>query len=506
MSKSATALPVTFALSSESPIPLYRQLYDWLRKAILSGQLQAGTRLQSTRELAAELGVSRNTVLNAFEQLLAEGYLEGQVGAGTFVSHSLPDDMLFTTQKKSKVVAVSKRGRALSDFGAKLTKPLASDALSNQATVKPFRHGTPALAEFPKKIWANLLTKHWRKPPLELLTYNDAAGYSPLREAIADYLRASRAVRCEPEQVIIIAGAQQGLDISARLLLNAEDTAWIEDPGYLGARSALISTGAKLVPVPVDDEGFDVNEAIKLSAKAKLVYVSPSHQYPLGVTMSLTRRLALLEWASRAGAWIIEDDYDSEYRYAGRPLAALQGLDKEGRVIYIGTFSKVLFPALRIGYVVAPPDLIDAFTRLRNIQSRFTPSIDQAVVADFINEGHFHRHLRRMRMLYRERQEILLDAIQRNLNGLIEAQSHDAGMHVIGWLQGGLSDQSVENFIAKAGIYAQSLSSLCLRYPRPAGLLMGYAGYNEKQLRAAVRKLAELLSRANKPQSVRKSN
>jgi GntR family transcriptional regulator / MocR family aminotransferase len=491
MPKNATAtVSLTFSLQASIPVPMYRQLYEGVRKAILTGQLRPGTRLQSTRELAIELGVSRNTVMNAFEQLLAEGYLEGQVGSGTFVSHSLPDEMLFVGAKKASTPLVTKKGRTLSQFGTTLSSTFNASPFHNRGPERPFRQGTPAFDEFPNKLWLSLLAKHWRNPPSELLGYGDPAGYAPLRDAIADYLRASRGVQCEAEQIIIVSGAQQALDLAARLLLNPGDVAWIEDPGYLGARSALIGADAYLVAVPINDEGLDVTEGERQAPNAKLVYVSPSHQYPLGITMTLARRLALLEWASRVGAWIIEDDYESEYRYTGRPLAALQGLDKEGRVIYIGTFSKVLFPALRIGYLVVPPDVLEPFIRGRSLLSRFTPSIDQAVLTDFLNEGHFTRHLRRMRMLYVERQEILLDALQRELKGLLEASKHETGMHLIGWLAEGLTDKKAETEAFNQGVFAQALSSFRLNFHHPPGLLLGYAGYNERQIRTGVRKLA----------------
>jgi len=356
--------------------------------------------------------------------------------------------------------------------------------------MRAFRPGTPALDAFPSELWSRLLARRWRNPPRELLSYSLSAGYQPLREAIASYLGAARAVLCEAEQVIIVAGAQQALDLVARLLLNPNDAAWIEDPGYLGTRAAFVGAGARLVPVPIDKEGLDVTAGARAAPDARLAYVSPSHQYPLGVTMSLARRLALLEWASRSGAWIIEDDYDSEYRYRGRPLAALQGLDKEGRVIYLGTFSKVLFPSLRIGYIVAPPDLVDAFAAARGVLSRFTPSMDQAVITDFINDGHFARHIRRMRTLYAERQAVLVETARRELDGLLEVNPHDAGIHLVAWLADGADDLKLSEAASDAGVEAQALSSFSVKHRMRAGLLMGYAGYDERQIRVGVRKLA----------------
>ncbi|HST19575.1 MAG TPA: PLP-dependent aminotransferase family protein [Blastocatellia bacterium] len=493
MSKHSIAVSfTTVSLDNSSPDPLYRQLYDWLRGAILTGQLRPGTRLQSTRELANELGVSRNTVMNAFEQLLAEGYLEGQVGSGTYVSRALPDDMLYIPASRSRTLRLSRKGRVLSERGAALARAAVNASYSSIA-VRAFRPGTPALDAFPSEVWSRLLARRWRNPPRELLGYSNSVGYKALREAIASYLGAARAVNCEPDQVIVVAGAQQALDLVSRLLLGPDDAAWIEDPGYLGTRAAFIGAGARLIPVPVDEEGLDVAAGEARAPDARLVYVSPSHQYPLGVTMSLARRLALLEWANRSGAWIIEDDYDSEYRYAGRPLAALQGLDQEGRVIYLGTFSKVLFPSLRVGYMVVPPDMIDAFAAARGVLSRFTPSIDQAVLADFINEGHFARHIRRMRTLYAERQAVLVETARREMDDLIEVNPHEAGIHLVGWLADSVDDRKASEAAASEGVEAQALSSFSLKHRMRGGLLLGYAGYDKRQIRVGVRKLSTVL-------------
>ena len=503
MSKRSATVPFTTVLLDQSaPAPLYRQLYEWLRRGILSGQLRAGTRLQSTRELASELGVSRNTVMTAFEQLLAEGYLEGQIGSGTYVSRALPDDMLNARPPRLRAIEQGRKGRTISKRGAALaTASVNASRKANESCA--FRPGTPALDVFPAELWSRLLARHWRCPPRELLGYSDSAGYEPLREAISTYLGAARAVRCEPDQVIIVAGAQQALDLAARVLLDKDDAVWVEDPGYLGAKAAFTGAGARLVPVPVDAEGLDVSAGALRSPDARMIYVSPSHQYPLGTTMSLARRLALLEWASRSGAWIIEDDYDSEYRYSGRPLAALQGLDKEGRVIYLGTFSKVLFPSLRLGYLVIPPDVVDAFVNARAILSRFSPSIEQAVLTDFIAEGHFARHIRRMRALYAERQAILVEAARRDLGGLLEVKPHEAGMHLVGWLPDGVDDQEVSEEASKHGVDTQALSLFSMERVGRGALVLGYSGYDERQIRVGVRKLASALQAVAKTRSAK---
>ncbi len=486
-------MPYTFVnLDGAAGVPLYRQLYDELRRAILCGQLRAGTRLPSTRELATELTVSRNTVLNAFEQLLAEGYVEGQVGSGTYVSRALPDELLHARAAQARAQRPAGTGRTLARR-AELYATARVNVSRDSAQTRPFRPGTPALDAFPHTLWARLLARRWRHPTRDLLGYTESAGYRPLREAIANYVGTARAVRCDATQVIVVAGTQQAFDLVPRLLLDEGDTVWHEEPGYLGARVAFISAGARVVPVQVDDEGLDVRAGEAAAPSARLVYVTPSHQYPLGVTMTLARRLALLEWANRAGAWVLEDDYDSEYRYAGRPLAALQGLDAEGRVIYLGTFSKVLFPALRLGYMVVPPDLIEVFTNARGLASRFAPTIEQAVLADFINEGHFARHIRRMRALYAERQAVLLDAAARELAGLLELRPDHAGIHLVGFLPMGVDDEAASRAAADAGITVQPLSAFRYKRGGRGGLLLGYAGYNERQIRAGIRQLAAAL-------------
>jgi GntR family transcriptional regulator/MocR family aminotransferase len=354
--------------------------------------------------------------------------------------------------------------------------------------------GMPALDAFPFAEWSRITSKFWRKPSPDLLFYGDPAGYEPLREQIATYLGAARAVQCDASQVIVISGSQQALELSARLLVDPGDAVWIEDPGYLGARAALAASEARVVPVPVDAEGIDVDAGVRLCADARVAYVTPSHQFPLSVTMSLARRLALLDWAARADAWILEDDFDSEYRYAGRPLASLQGLDGYGRVIYIGTFSKVMFPSLRIGYMVVPPDLVDAFVAARAIVDRHPPTVEQAALAQFMADGHLARHIRRMRMLYEERQQMLLDAGRRELRELIDLQPADTGMHVVGWLPAGADDAEIARRCSAAGVEAAALSAYCLDAKLPPALTLGYAACDERTIREGAGKLAGVLA------------
>jgi GntR family transcriptional regulator/MocR family aminotransferase len=525
------SLPM-IALRAESATPRYRQIYDAVRAAILAGQLAPGTRLPATRALAAALGVARNTVVNAFEQLIAEGYLESQVGAGTTVARMLPDARPGPTlrppphlqwrgeersgndqrdrrdqavrsdhpapsadgEQGSRAATGGPRVGPLSRRGALLATTRVSVG-AQPAPVQPFRTGTPDFAAFPSTVWARITAQHWQRPAPELLTYGDPAGYAPLRAAIAAYLGEARAVRCTPDQVIVVAGSQQGVDLAARLLLDPGDAAWVEDPGYLGARAALTAAGAHLVPVPVGPEGLDVAAGMARAPHARLAYVAPSHHFPLGVMLSLQARLALLDWAAREHAWVVEDDYDSEYRYGGRPLAAMQGLDHAGRVIYVGTFSKVLFPALRLGYVVVPPDVAPAFAAARALADRHSPTVEQAILADFIAEGHFARHIRRMRTLYGARQAALIDAVQGEIGDLLMLAPANAGMHLVAWLPEGADDQHISQCLADVGITAHPVSSFALAVTLRSGLLLGYAAFPEATLREGVARLARVLRR-----------
>jgi GntR family transcriptional regulator/MocR family aminotransferase len=359
------------------------------------------------------------------------------------------------------------------------------------ASACAFRPGIPALDAFPRDLWARMAARLYRQSRFDLFSYGDPAGHPPLRRAIAEYLRAARGVNCSWEQVIVTSGSQQALDLAARVLLDPGDTAWVEDPGYFGARGAWTAAGLRCVPVPVDADGLSVAQGEVLAPQARMAYVSPSHQYPLGVTMSLKRRMALLNWARRRSAWIAEDDYDSEFRYAGRPLAALQGLDTNGRVIYIGTFSKVLFPALRLGYMVAPAGAVDAFAAARALADRHPPGPSQALVAEFLAGGHFARHVRRMRTLYAERQAALLAAARREWAGLLEVAPADAGMHLVAWLPKGSSDGDASRRAAEAGVSAPPLSAYYhdSAAARP-GLLLGYPCVNGRRIQEGARRLA----------------
>lgn len=473
-----------------SGVPLYQQLYTHMRRAILRGELKGGTKLPSTRALADEFNISRNTVLNAYRQLTAEGYLESVEGSGSFVVHVLPDLLLAPSElniladnrgTESRQVILSEHAQS------QLVSSQTPDALSP----RPFSSETPALDVFPYDTWSRLIVRQARRMTGNTAKYQESGGYLPLREAIAAHVAVSRQVHCTPEQIVIVSGSQGALDLSARMLVNDGDPVWLEDPGYTGARGAFLGIGAKIIPVPVDEDGLVVAAGIKRAPQARLVYITPSHQFPLGFTMSPSRRLELLDWAKRTNAYILEDDYDSEYRYADRPLATLQGLDTAGRVIYVGTFSKVMFPALRIGYLILPPQLVEPFLKVRRLINVHNPILEQAVLTDFIVEGHFARHLRRMRTLYAERRLVLLNALRKLP---LEIYSPEAGIHCIGWLPEGMDEAAVIRGAAAHDLDLSPVSAFCINPFRRKGLLLGYAAFNGQQLRSGVRRLGALLS------------
>jgi GntR family transcriptional regulator / MocR family aminotransferase len=376
--------------------------------------------------------------------------------------------------------------RRMSRRGVALTRLPAQSWLDNLGA---FRVSLPALDHFPIGLWSKLVARHSRRPARGIMAYGDAMGYLPFREAIAEYLGAVRGVRCDASQILVTTGSQQALQLSAHVLLDPEDRVWMEEPGYPGARQAFITAGAQLIPVRVDHDGMNVAEIIRRGRDARAVYVTPSHQYPMGMTMDATRRMLLLNWAARFGAWIIEDDYDSEYRFRSRPIASLQGLDSDGRVIYVGTFSKVMFPALRLGYVVVPKDLVSVFSVARDAADIFSSTLYQAVMTDFIREGHFARHIRRMRMLYMDRRRALVKAIQMQMGDITEVIGAEAGMHLVALLPADTDDVAVCRKAAQKGISAMPLSTCYLKPPTRSGLILGYGGTSVHQIHDGIRKL-----------------
>lgn len=459
-------------------------LYGELRSAILEGRLAAGARLPSSRDFARQYELSRGTVVSVVERLQAEGYVTSRVGFGTLVNR-----VEVPRSARQAAAPPAYIRRVLSTY--KRPQPWLDVAFVESA--RPFRIGVPAINEFPSEVWGRIAADRARNFRSWLKKEADRRGYRPLRDGIAEYLRTSRGVRCTAEQIVIVSGIQQALDLLSRLLLKKSDPIWMEDPGYFGARIAFENVGARIIAVPVNDEGLSVSSGIKICPDAKGAYVTPAHQFPLGVTMSLERRMALLSWASRAGAFVIEDDYDSEYRFEGPPLPALQSLDNHSSVIFIGSFSKSLFPALRVGYVVLPAPLIDLFVGLRYRTDFRNSSFDQAVLCDFIVDGHLARHLRRMRNLYAERLEALMQGAKQHLSGLLEISNVRAGLYTIGYLKNEMTSGQAEKLAAAQGVEVLGVDRFTLRRPDPNAVLLGFGGFDEVAIRQGLIRLAKTL-------------
>ena len=473
--------------------PMYQQLAEAIREAVRTGGLRPGEKLPSTRGLSRALGIGRNTTTAAYEQLIAEGYLEAEVGSGTRVSRQLPETLLYAPA----ALAARGAGRQSPGLSARGRDMVGDNpsAPPRQAP-RPFQPHYPALDAFPHDLWRRLANRRLERMPETLAVGVDSLGYPPLRQAIADYLGASRGVRCESEQVVIIAGAQQGFELVARLLLDPGDAMWMEEPGYRAASWVFEQAGIAACPVPVDEAGLDVGAGKALSGQARLAYVTPSSQWPMGITMSLPRRLELLAWARDNRAWILEDDYTGEFRYAGRPLPAIHGLDDSGLVVYLGTFSKVLFPGIRLAYLVVPQELSRAFAAARWKTGRYAAALEQAVLTDFIEGGHFARHLRRMRTLYGARQEALLESLGSEMNGLLEVARRDAGMQLVARAASGISESVIVSAAAAAGIGFHQVSHYSARPEEVSGLILGFASFAEDQIRAAAKAWAAACDRA----------
>ncbi|MGH9476456.1 MAG: PLP-dependent aminotransferase family protein [Terriglobales bacterium] len=488
--------PFAIAISRTAGGVIHRQLYTWFQRAIANGTLRPGQSVPSSRALAAELAISRAPVLCAYEQLMAEGYLEPVRGAGTRVVRSIPGD-----DARQLGDARSQPDRREGGSGKRGPRRVASFARQARGDeVQPwlrlrgaFRMHSAALAEFPVGVWSQLLARHARHATPSSLDYGDSMGMPALREALAAYLGVARAVRCRGAQVIVTSGSQQALALAARALLEPGDHIWMEEPGYPGAHQAFRAAGLRMAPVPVDGEGLVVEEGRHRCPQARAVYLTPSHQYPLGMVMSATRRLQLLQWASRTGAWVLEDDYDSEFRYGTTPIAALQGLDADQRVIYIGTFSKVLFPSLRIGYMVLPPDLAARFAAVRDAADICPAFLHQAVAADFLREGHFGHHVRRMRLHYQGLRDCLDHELARQLPGRLEPVGARAGMHLAVLLPPGTSDRAISATALARGLSLLPLSFCRLRPGARPGLVLGYGSLSAGQIRDGVRELAACL-------------
>lgn len=476
------------AVDRRSEKPLHRQIYDAFRTMILDGRLESGQQIPSTRALAEETRISRIPVLDAYAQLLAEGYIESRSGAGTFVKGSLSDQLPVVSPPASGI-----RHDAGDEAISRFAKLLPVERTPWFPSSGAFSVGQIAYDHFPFSVWSGLVGRHARRVHASSMSYADPMGADGFRQAIARYLRSARAVRCEVSQIMIVNGSQHALDLSARVLLDPDSAVWIEEPGYELLRHTLLLSNCRLVPVPVDNEGLDVAAGVKLCPSARAAFVTPSHQYPLGTTMSAARRLQLVEWAHRSNAWIVEDDYDSEYRYASMPVASMQGLDPGSRVVYIGTFSKTLFPALRLGYIVIPPALVPRFVAVRRANDLFPSHECQSALADFIDAGHFARHIRKTRRLYAERRNALAQALQKEFGSEIEILGAEAGMHLVMTLPPGLSDQKIALRAAQDGLWLWPLSSAYLGGAPRQGFILGFGGTKADAMPQQVRRLRKAI-------------
>ena len=487
-------------LDAEGVRPIHRQIYDDVRARILSGQLEPGTLLPSTRILAENLRVSRNTIVAAYERLRAEGYVTSWPGAGTRVSTMLPDTMIRAGGPGTLEVVRTRRRPATLQYGLsrraeRLVRLHALNGPSAPHAPRAFRNDAPTIDAFPLALWNQSLARAMRQIPPRHLSYGETFGLRELRELVARYVSAARGVRCSVDQVMITCGSQQALTLAAGVLVNPGDKVWVEDPGYAGARGAFAFAEAEIVPVPVDAEGLDVGAGQLLAADARVAFVTPSRQLPLGVRMSRERRIQLLDWAWASHAWVLEDDRDSEFRYSSRPVPSLQGMDTEGCVLYVGTFSKAMFPALRLGYLVVPNQLRDAFVAARHFSDLHQSYVEQAAMAAFMREGHFERHVRRVRRVYLERQQHLVAEATRYLAGRLTLEPADAGMEIIAWLHATDDDIAVTKSVRAEGVEVVPLSPIVVKRQLPPGLILGYGGLGPREITDGVQRMARALER-----------
>jgi GntR family transcriptional regulator/MocR family aminotransferase len=493
MARPAAQIPIElFEPLRGQPEPYYLQLYETIRQAILNGRLPPDTALPGARALARWLRVSRGTVVNAYEMLLYEGYLYSRPRSGMFVASILPDNPLVPLSLGE------------GDLGSVAGEPIrpshqqpGNEALDDEP-VPPFDENQPAIEAFPFKIWSRLAVRRLRRIAPYLYTSSTSTGYRPLREAIASYVAAARSVDCDPDQVFVVAGSRLALALVIRALLSPGSPVMLEDPGHDAAYEALREAGMRVLAVPVDEEGLDVEAAMTVQPTPRLVFITPSHQYPLGVTMSLRRRLALIDWARRESIWVLEDDLDGEFRYSGRPLPALTGIDHHQRTIYLANFGRVLLPGLNLSYLIVPDELVDTFVHAREFMDLHPPILEQVILTDFIVEGHFARHIRRLRELYAQRQAVLLEAAGRDLTGLLDLVPRQSGMYLHGWLAEDIPELEAVRRAEERGIYVNPIGAFRSQ-PRPeerGGLVLGFAGFDALAIQEGVRQLAQALEEA----------
>ncbi len=507
MGKTSSSIELGFIrLSRRKRQSLATQLYVAISQAILDGQLAKGFRLPSTRGLAEDLSVSRTTVISAFEQLTAEGYLTGAVGKGTFVSEQLPEEhqlahfrspLLDDANRSANSVPTGQSSGnqtaqklKLGRFGETLQATSNQSPDYEEESMIPFLPGVPALDEFPIDVWSRIVRRTWKDQRTIQLSYGSPAGHRPLRRAIAEYVRAFRGVKCHERQVFVVSGTQQAVGLVARLLINAGDQVLFEDPGYAGARSTFEAAGAQIIPVEVDDSGFNVEQAIEKSRKPRLAYVTPSHQFPMGVTLSIERRMKLIDWARSTGGLIFEDDYDSEYRYSHRPIPSLQGLGGFDNTIYVGSFSKVIFPSLSMGYVIVPDGMVSVMSKAIDLSSRPPSMMDQLVLTDFISEGHFARHLRRMRQVHQQRRLALVESVETHLADHLEIVGCEAGLHCAAMLKRTMNDREISKKLMEVGVITRPLSNYFVAgKTKNPGLVLGFASSSPARTKNAVKKM-----------------
>ena len=475
-------------IDRRSGIPLYQQLDTALRGLVLDGTLVPGQKLPSSRELAGDLGVSRITVKSVYEQLVAEGFADAKVGAGTFVAKGLD------TWKTEVDPVVPRRKLPEADLPNR-----ARDIMSTRANIRHgetggFRPGVPALDLFPVKLWNRYMSRAMVDDGRRNLSYGHAQGHPELRRAIGRHLGDARGVQVDPSQIVITSGGQQAFAMLAFVLLNQGDTVWYEDPGHIAGRDILRLAGADVASVPIDEQGMDIAYAIARHRRARLIFTTPSHQQPLGTTMSLTRRLALLGYAQENDAWIVEDDYDSEFRYRGRPLPALGALDTDGRVFYVGTFSKSMFAAIRLGYIVVPSGKTEAFVKARNLLGQGSSAATELALARFMEDGRLVEHIRKMRRAYRSRRDVLLECLARDCADHLDVQPTDAGMHLIAWLKRGLGDYKTHAALLDAGIESLPMSVYADQPIEKQALVLGFTGTSETQIPRLVSRMAKTLA------------
>ena len=493
--------PLGLTLDPTSDVPLHRQIGHQIRAAILDRRLAPGLKLPSSRLMATELGCARGTILAAVDQLVAEGYVVAQAASGLSVATNLPDEMLASPKVAGRRSPTSPAAPVLS---RRTSAALAAADLAGQTTEPSFDEspiafptGQPDRAAFPFALWAKLLEREWRQPPWAIAGALHPFGHPVLRDAIASYLGMARGFRCEASAVVVTSGMRQSLSLFARLVLDAGQEAWIEEPGFVGTHEAMAMAEVKAVPVPIDAQGFPVAAALKRAAHARLAVVAPSHQFPLGTVLGLQRRLELLNWAERTGSWIAEDDFDGEYRYAGRPLAPLRALDRSGRVAYLGSFSKLLFPALRLSFVVLPASLAAAAQCLMTGTATRASLLGQGALARFITDGHLAAHLRRTRLLYARRQQALIAAADRPFKGLLDITPDPGGMHLIARPSAAIAatfdDHAIAAACAARGVNVSPLSACYSGRTKKHGLILGYAGTPEEDMPAAVTTLSGIV-------------